>query len=175
MDVGEAIRGDGRKVQVLGRRPGPRARRAVDACESHRRLVRAAVADVWGLAALDDASSHEGRMPLSRCVQRSRISLPGRASQSSRDFWELLLPRQARHASSAQHRLPSPRPWHRRPGRAGWQCAIRGPRRRPRGLGCGRRCAATKVIATRAQTCRFIRVVKYFQILVTQGKLANEL
>ena len=61
VDVGEAIGGEGRKVQVLGRRPGPRARRAVDACESHRRLVRAAVADVWGLAALDDASSHEGR------------------------------------------------------------------------------------------------------------------
>ena len=61
VDVGEAILGDGRKVQVLGRRPGPRARRAVDACESHRRLVRAAVADVWGLAALDDASAYEGR------------------------------------------------------------------------------------------------------------------
>ena len=53
VDVGEAIRGDGRKVQVLGRRPGPRARRAVDGRESHRRLVRAAVADVRGLAALD--------------------------------------------------------------------------------------------------------------------------
>ena len=105
--------------------------------------------------------------------QSTRVSRTAGSSELQLRTFGGLLPRQALHASSAQHRLPSPRPWHRRPVRTGWQYATRGPRRRPGGLGCGRRCAATRVIAKREQACRFIRVVKYFKYTIQARSQMN--